>query len=904
MSAWISNTDNIRTFITAREEHNRDHYKTYFGLSGSYTLTLNVNDLSMGNLRTVSLNLDNILTSTATGWRGVYFSGVPIWITAVPRPGYRFVSWSGASTSTSPVITLTPGSDISLTALFEPATGLTPTPHDLANSAYVFTNWLSTTAAGTYPPAMRFQQVIASAAEPTLSVDMDSAWTLPYSLTSRSRINGEGLNGVSFINTSNQNVGGGYMGAATLWLNTLGQTNVCVTWTGGTVLPNVINYAIRLQYRVGGVGSFSDVLDGNSNPIEYLRNSTPGHTQLFGPISLPSAMLNQPSVELRWRYYFAGGATSGARAQLRLDDITVYASETACTVPTATPTPTPTQAATSTPTQTQTPTPTQAATSTPTQTQTPTPTQPATSTPNPSGILDNFNRAGPALGSSWVSGNNGPTIVNNQLQGGDNVGAYWQQTYGSDQWVSAKLVQASGCFDVRLLLKAVGNTHANGLVTINYAKCAGDELRIYTFNPTLNNWSPFNAAIVPLQAGDVISARAQADHVVSVYHNGTLVVSDTLATINAGFDVGRAGQIGLWPSGSNVVLDDFDGGTFVPSGPTPTPTQTQTPTPTQAVTSTPTQTQTPTPTQAVTSTPTQTQTPTPTQAATSTPTQTQTPTPTQAATSTPTQTQTPTPTQAVTSTPTQTQTPTPTQAATSTPTQTQTPTPTQAVTSTPTQTQTPTPTQAATSTPTQTQTPTPTQAVTSTPTPTPTGTCSFPQTGILDTFNRANGPVGNGWVGETGGFAIQSNQLRGPVDMSMYRPTTYGASQEAYVKLISALTVDQEFGLHLKAINNFWSNGVIEVTYRQGLGLRVYTFNGSAWQQRGSTLALSLGTNDVLGARAKANGSVEVYKNGLLVGTYNVTGWTNYARTGQVGLWVNAGSRLFDDFGGGTTSCS
>jgi hypothetical protein len=57
-------------------------------------------------------------------------------------------------------------------------------------------------------------------------------------------------------------------------------------------------------------------------------------------------------------------------------------------------------------------------------------------------------------------------------------------------------------------------------------------------------------------------------------------------------------------------------------------------------------------------------------------------------------------------------------------------------------------------------------------------------------------------------------------------------------------------------------------------------------------------------ARANANGSVEVYKNSLLVGTYNVTGWTNYAGTGQVGLWVNAGSRLFDDFGGGTTSCS
>src|SRR6185436_19760414 len=37
---------------------------------------------------------------------------------------------------------------------------------------------------------------------------------------------------------------------------------------------------------------------------------------------LPAAADGQPYVELRWRYYFGAGA-SGARAQLRLDDIRV-----------------------------------------------------------------------------------------------------------------------------------------------------------------------------------------------------------------------------------------------------------------------------------------------------------------------------------------------------------------------------------------------------------------------------------------------------------------------------------------------------------------------------------------------------------------------------------------------------
>ena len=43
---------------------------------------------------------------------------------------------------------------------------------------------------------------------------------------------------------------------------------------------------------------------------------------MLGPVTLPAAANGQPYVQLRWRYYFVSG-TSGARAQLRLDDIRV-----------------------------------------------------------------------------------------------------------------------------------------------------------------------------------------------------------------------------------------------------------------------------------------------------------------------------------------------------------------------------------------------------------------------------------------------------------------------------------------------------------------------------------------------------------------------------------------------------
>ena len=88
---------------------------------------------------------------------------------------------------------------------------------------------------------------------------MESPWVLPYNRTSKSRINGLGANGFSFINTDNPQAetGSGYMGAAVLALDTTGAQNIRVTWTGGTVTPNTCDYGIRLQYRVGESAALS-----------------------------------------------------------------------------------------------------------------------------------------------------------------------------------------------------------------------------------------------------------------------------------------------------------------------------------------------------------------------------------------------------------------------------------------------------------------------------------------------------------------------------------------------------------------------------------------------------------------------------------------------------------------------
>ena len=126
-------------FVDVREGFHVQHTQSFFGVSGRYTLTLNVNDASMGTLKINSLNLSNTLTTTTQPWQGHYFNDVPITVVALPKAGYRFVSWAGANDSTQPTVTLTAANDISLVATFEavPVATATTTPTPAATSTTI-----------------------------------------------------------------------------------------------------------------------------------------------------------------------------------------------------------------------------------------------------------------------------------------------------------------------------------------------------------------------------------------------------------------------------------------------------------------------------------------------------------------------------------------------------------------------------------------------------------------------------------------------------------------------------------------------------------------------------------------------------------------------------------------------
>jgi RHS repeat-associated protein len=231
----------------------------------------------------------------------------------------------------------------------------------------------------------------------------------------------------------------------------------------------------------------------------------------------------------------------------------------------------------------------------------------------------------------------------------------------------------------------------------------------------------------------------------------------------------------------------------------------------------------------------------------------------------------------------------------------------------PTATPTNTPTKTATPTNTPTRTPTPTNTPvgpTNTPTPTATNTSvpgSFCST-VLDDFNRANGSIGSNWSGSTGGYSINANRLDADTGNNYiyWNPTSFGPDQEACLTLTTIDTAAYNFDLLLKSqSSSTWSAGLIDVTYLPAYNVvQVWTYapGGQSWVQHGADIPVTFANGDRFGAKAKADGTVEVYKNSTLVGSRSVATWTLHTSTlgGYLGLvFFNASNMLADDFAGG-----
>ncbi len=111
---WSNQVHNLVNFAKMRPEIMKSYIKISLDLQGKQQLFLEVSDRSSGFIRLNTVNIKDF------PWEGTYYQGIPVNVTAVPEPGYRFTAWSGALSSDKPSISLDLSSSSTLTAHFEP----------------------------------------------------------------------------------------------------------------------------------------------------------------------------------------------------------------------------------------------------------------------------------------------------------------------------------------------------------------------------------------------------------------------------------------------------------------------------------------------------------------------------------------------------------------------------------------------------------------------------------------------------------------------------------------------------------------------------------------------------------------------------------------------------------------
>lgn len=147
-------------------------------------------------------------------------------------------------------------------------------------------------------------------------------------------------------------------------------------------------------------------------------------------------------------------------------------------------------------------------------------------------------------------------------------------------------------------------------------------------------------------------------------------------------------------------------------------------------------------------------------------------------------------------------------------------------------------------------------------------------------------------------------QAGGPL---YWNPATFGTSQAAFATLSTVDTKGPSQGVLLKVQSGAVPNtGAIAVVYdavAKAVRVSALRLGTLSWTPYGNTAVLFT-NGDKLGACAKDNGEVRVYKNDALVKTVTLSaadqGFFN-PKGGKVGVWsVLAPQAFLDDFGGAT----
>jgi hypothetical protein len=181
----------------------------------------------------------------------------------------------------------------------------------------------------------------------------------------------------------------------------------------------------------------------------------------------------------------------------------------------------------------------------------------------------------------------------------------------------------------------------------------------------------------------------------------------------------------------------------------------------------------------------------------------------------------------------------------------------------------------------------------------------FPRYGVLDDFNRPGPEVGSNWIGAVGAYDVQDLRLDcvGDYCAGMFWHEQFGAVQEAFVTFAYFDPTTAEINLVVKAQGKHDCD-LIELMYNPMLDrLLVEACWGELQYRNFGQINVELAPGDQLGARARADGFIEVFKNGSRIGLFDATSYPFIDQPGYIGVngFTGSGktSNGWDDFGGG-----
>ena len=109
---WVAEVDKIKEFTDNRIPYLTDHFKNYFNIVDTHTLTLEINNTEGGSVQLNSLILDG------SSWQGEYYDSIPISIEAIANEGYVFSHWDGVTGESSAALTISMTGDMTIQAMF------------------------------------------------------------------------------------------------------------------------------------------------------------------------------------------------------------------------------------------------------------------------------------------------------------------------------------------------------------------------------------------------------------------------------------------------------------------------------------------------------------------------------------------------------------------------------------------------------------------------------------------------------------------------------------------------------------------------------------------------------------------------------------------------------------------